>query len=106
MPRDRLCEERPILCRVGRNTITQSIRGQRCRDVSPGCLGPGGAAGRLRQNCFLRREDVRGKVKWLQGLQGGPMCRRDCETFRIPPLMSKRTIRTRDEGGWSGVGGT
>ena len=26
--------------------------------------------------------------------------------FRIPPLMSKRTIRIRDEGAWSGVGGT
>ena len=65
-----------------------------------------GAAGRLRQNCFLRREDVRGKVKWLQGLQGGPMCRCDCETFRIPPLVSKRTIRIRDEGVWSGVGAT
>jgi len=24
----------------------------------------------------------------------------DCETFHIPPLMSKRTIRIRDEGGW------
>ena len=30
----------------------------------------------------------------------------DCETFRIPPFMSKRTIRIRDEGWWSGVGGT
>jgi len=30
----------------------------------------------------------------------------DCETVRTPPLMSQRTIRTRDEGGWSGVGGT
>ena len=30
----------------------------------------------------------------------------DCETFRIPPFMSKRTIRMRDEGWWSGVGGT
>jgi len=30
----------------------------------------------------------------------------DCETFRIPPLMSRGTIRIRDAGGWSGVGGT
>jgi len=32
----------------------------------------------------------------------------DLETFRIPPLMSKRTIRVYRprEGGWSGVGGT
>ena len=30
----------------------------------------------------------------------------DYETFRMPHLMSKRTIRIRDEGGWSGVGGT
>jgi len=26
------------------------------------------------------------------------------ETFRIPPLMPKRTICIRREGGWSGVG--
>jgi len=31
---------------------------------------------------------------------------RDCETFRIPSLVSKRTIRIQDEGGWSGIGGT
>jgi len=30
----------------------------------------------------------------------------DCETFRIPRLMSRRTIRIRDAGGLSGVGGT
>ena len=30
---------------------------------------------------------------------------RDCETFRIPPLVSKRTIRVPDDGGYSGVGG-
>ena len=28
-----------------------------------------------------------------------------CGTFRTPTLMSKRTIRILDEGGWSGVGG-
>jgi len=28
----------------------------------------------------------------------------DCGTFRTPLLMSKRTIRIPDEGGWSGVG--
>ena len=27
------------------------------------------------------------------------------ETTRAAPLMSKRTIRIADEGGWSGVGG-
>ena len=32
--------------------------------------------------------------------------RTDCETFRMHPFMSKRTIRVRDDGGWSGVGGT
>ena len=30
----------------------------------------------------------------------------DCATFGVPPLTSKRTIRNRDEEGWSGVGGT
>ena len=29
----------------------------------------------------------------------------DCETFRIPPSVSKRTICIRDDGGESGVGG-
>jgi len=33
-----------------------------------------------------------------------PLGRRDYGTFRIPHLMPKRTIRRRDEGGWSGVG--
>jgi len=30
----------------------------------------------------------------------------DCETFRKPHLMSKRTIRIPDEGGLSGAGET
>jgi len=30
----------------------------------------------------------------------------DSEKFRVPPSMLKRTIRMRDEGEWSGVGGT
>jgi len=30
----------------------------------------------------------------------------DCETVRIPTLMSRRTICMRDAGGWSGVGGS
>jgi len=30
----------------------------------------------------------------------------DSETFRIPPSMSNTAIRIRDEGVWSGVGGT
>ena len=30
----------------------------------------------------------------------------DCETFRIPSSLSNRTIRIRDEEGWSDVGGT
>ena len=29
----------------------------------------------------------------------------DSETLRTPTLMCKRTIRIRDKGGWSGVGG-
>jgi len=29
----------------------------------------------------------------------------DCETFRIPPSMSKRTIRIPDEGEWRRIGG-
>jgi len=33
-------------------------------------------------------------------------CYDDFETFRLPPLIRKRTIRIRDEGRWSGVGGT
>jgi len=28
-----------------------------------------------------------------------------CETFRTHSLMSKKTIRLGNEGGWSGVGG-
>ena len=31
--------------------------------------------------------------------------RADCETLRASPSMSSRTIRRRDEGRWSGVGG-
>jgi len=30
----------------------------------------------------------------------------DCATFRTPSSMPRRTIRTLDEGGWSGVCGT
>ena len=29
----------------------------------------------------------------------------DCETFRVRPSTSSRTMRIREEGGWSGVGG-
>jgi len=31
--------------------------------------------------------------------------RSDSETFRVPALMAKRTIRIPYEGGWCGVGG-
>ena len=30
----------------------------------------------------------------------------DCETFRVPPLMSKKTIRIPDEDGGGGVAET
>ena len=61
--------------------------------------------GRVSAVEFVLSRWRRAKAEFCRTRHGLAVCC-DCETFRIPSLMSKRTIRIPDEGGYSGVGGT